>query len=184
MAIIVGRPINGITINGLEWLLDDAGNYELRFEDEEKAKEFLTKKGYTEEDMEWFEFVDVPDYEVIGKYIPAADGRPEIIEREYKGQGYIFKDNEAYYTSLDKVCYIAELSDEKYTHQSFLDIAAGDEGLAETLFDMVDWQMPESLLSDFEDSGEVDYCESCGKVFRCYEKTKCPHCEAPYEREE
>ena len=36
--IIVGRHINGITINPLEYLLDDAGN-EMQFESEEKARD-------------------------------------------------------------------------------------------------------------------------------------------------
>ena len=58
--IIVGRPINGITINGLEYLMDYEGDL-MTFESEEKAKEFLAEKGYTEEDMHWMVFEEVDD---------------------------------------------------------------------------------------------------------------------------
>ncbi len=58
--IAVGRPINGITINGLEYLLDDEGDL-MTFESEQKAKEFLAEKGYTEEDMYWMVFEEVDD---------------------------------------------------------------------------------------------------------------------------
>lgn len=58
--IAVGRHINGITINPLEYLLDDEGDL-MTFESEEKAKEFLAEKGYTEEDMYWMVFEEVDD---------------------------------------------------------------------------------------------------------------------------
>ena len=56
--VVVGRHINGITINPLEYLLDEEGE-PLVFENEEKAKEFLTEKGFTEEDMHWMIFEEV-----------------------------------------------------------------------------------------------------------------------------
>jgi hypothetical protein len=40
MAIVIGRPINGISINGLEYLLDENGDYK-QFESKEEAKTFL-----------------------------------------------------------------------------------------------------------------------------------------------
>jgi hypothetical protein len=40
MAIVIGRPINGISINGLEYLLDENGEYK-QFESTEEAKTFL-----------------------------------------------------------------------------------------------------------------------------------------------
>ena len=51
--IKVGRPINGISLNGLEWLLDDEGK-ELEFESKEIAMEFLREHGVdlTDEQME------------------------------------------------------------------------------------------------------------------------------------
>lgn len=55
MSIVVGRHIEGITLNPLEYLMDDAGK-EIQFETEEKAKEWLREKGFTDEDMENFSF--------------------------------------------------------------------------------------------------------------------------------
>jgi hypothetical protein len=40
MAIVIGRPINGISLNGLEYLLDEDGEYK-QFESTEEAKTFL-----------------------------------------------------------------------------------------------------------------------------------------------
>ena len=51
MSILIGRPINGISINGLEYVLDEHG-YEMLFENEAKAKQFLIDNGFTEEDIE------------------------------------------------------------------------------------------------------------------------------------
>lgn len=56
-AVIVGRPINGISINGLEWLLDDDGGY-IVFENADAAKKFLMEHGFEEEDMEKLVFVE------------------------------------------------------------------------------------------------------------------------------
>jgi hypothetical protein len=40
MSIVIGRPINGISINGLEYLLGEDGEYK-QFESREEAKTFL-----------------------------------------------------------------------------------------------------------------------------------------------
>lgn len=45
------RPINGISINGKECVLDKEGN-EILFDTMGEAKEFLAKHGYTEFDIE------------------------------------------------------------------------------------------------------------------------------------
>lgn len=49
--VIVGRPINGISINGLEWLMDDEDKV-LIFDGEDAAKEYLGERGFTDEDFE------------------------------------------------------------------------------------------------------------------------------------
>ena len=49
--VIVGRPIGGITLNGLEYLEDAAGD-PLYFEDETTAKRYLREYGVTEPEME------------------------------------------------------------------------------------------------------------------------------------
>jgi hypothetical protein len=63
----IGHPINGISINKLEYVLDDNGN-EMRFADETAAMEFLRGQGYKEEDIEneGILFTDVPKAE--GKF--------------------------------------------------------------------------------------------------------------------
>lgn len=49
--VIVGRPINGISLNGLEYILDDED--EIRYFDSiDEAKTLLREHGYDDEDME------------------------------------------------------------------------------------------------------------------------------------
>lgn len=67
---------------------------------------------------------------LIGSYSPENEGKPEIIDRDYYRQGWIFKDEDAFQNRPDDVCYIPELSDEKYTRNDILKILAGDEELA------------------------------------------------------
>lgn len=60
MSFVVARPIEGITINGLEFLLDDEGEM-LLFESKDEAKQFLTEHGETlnsEEMDEAYVFID------------------------------------------------------------------------------------------------------------------------------
>jgi hypothetical protein len=116
------------------------------------------------------------NYLKIGSYTPATDEMEAVIDREFYGQCYIFKDEEAYNTDLDKPCYIPELSDAIYTHQSFLDMMDGQEKLARDLFERVDWQHPETLIEEDFASGEYDICPECGRMFACYGRTTCPHC--------
>ena len=49
--VVVGRPINGITINGLEWLLTDEGEVMI-FDSEEQAKQFPKDHSVTDEALE------------------------------------------------------------------------------------------------------------------------------------
>lgn len=107
---------------------------------------------------------------VIGKYIPAAGDTEEYVEKEFFGQGFIYKNDEAFRRSMDRVCYIPEYSrlsyfDEetnedveygahtKYTRRDFIKLCNGNEKLAEMLFDDVDWQHPESLLEEWSECG-------------------------------
>lgn len=55
MKIIVGRAINGISINGLEYLTDNQGNT-MTFKDVPEAKKFLLKNGVSEQIIEDFVF--------------------------------------------------------------------------------------------------------------------------------
>lgn len=58
--VAVGRHIDGITINPLEYLLDDEGEL-IVFESEESAKDFLKGKGFTDDDIYWFVFEEVKE---------------------------------------------------------------------------------------------------------------------------
>ena len=48
---LIARPINGISINGNEYVLDDGGRA-ITFRDEEQARIFLLEHGMTEEEIE------------------------------------------------------------------------------------------------------------------------------------
>lgn len=54
--VIIGRPTNGISINGLEWLLDNNSEF-MRFSDSNAAKYFLLDNGEPIENIYsyWFE---------------------------------------------------------------------------------------------------------------------------------
>ena len=52
--IIIGKPVNGISLNGNEYLLNEKGQL-IKFDDTDKAKQFLKDNGYdhlTDEEME------------------------------------------------------------------------------------------------------------------------------------
>lgn len=116
-------------------------------------------------------------YKTVGRYIPESRDQPEVIEREYYGQGMIYKNWEAYYDTAypDQVCYIPELSDSLYTRQDFLDICNGQPEIADRIFEEVDWQSPETCLEDqwYE---ELAICPDCKKWYWCYDVEKCPNC--------
>ena len=98
---------------------------------------------------------------LVGSYSPERGNEPEKIDRDYYRQGWIFKDEDAFQNRPDDVCYIPELSDEKYTRNDILKILAGDEELAKTMFKELDWQHPESLLEDWKANGEIAWCPHC-----------------------
>ena len=58
MAVIIGRHINGITLNALEYLVDGHG-FTIKFKNEQIARDYLLSHGLTKEDIYWFVFVEV-----------------------------------------------------------------------------------------------------------------------------
>ena len=60
MTILIGHPINGIPINGLEYLLNQCGDL-AKFEDVAQAKQFLLDHGFENDEIE-----DCFVYEEIG----------------------------------------------------------------------------------------------------------------------
>ena len=116
-------------------------------------------------------------YLKIGSYTPETEDQEAVIDRGYYRQGWIFKDEEAFRLHPEQVCY--ELSDEGYTRQDFLAMCNGQEELAEFLFEMVDWQSPETLKSELLATYEIDFCPVCKKYyFMQGEQIPCPICEA------
>ena len=61
--IIVGRHIDGITINPLEYLLDENEEV-MKFINKKEAKSFLRLHGFADEDIYWlvFETIGGPVY--------------------------------------------------------------------------------------------------------------------------
>lgn len=54
--IIVGRPINSITLNDLEYLLDESGDI-IKFKSKEHAISYLKKRGMSDEDIYYMSFI-------------------------------------------------------------------------------------------------------------------------------
>ncbi|WP_110955732.1 hypothetical protein [Anaerosinus massiliensis] len=55
---IVGRHINGIFLNDLEYLLDENGEL-MQFESEESAVNFLKEKGATDDEIYYMTFKEI-----------------------------------------------------------------------------------------------------------------------------
>lgn len=55
---IVGRHINDISLNPLEYLLDGNGD-EMLFDSKACACAYLLKIGFTEDDIEWMHFQEI-----------------------------------------------------------------------------------------------------------------------------
>lgn len=50
-------------------------------------------------------------YLKVGTYVPGTEEKGPVIQRDYYRQGWIFKDEEAFLSHADQVCYVPELSD-------------------------------------------------------------------------
>jgi len=124
------------------------------------------------------------EYLKIGSYTPATDEAPEVIEREYYGQGDIFKDEEAFCNHYDKPCYAPELTDAVYTKQDFIDLCGGREDFAEICFDIVDWQSPDTWVLEQYTNGEWGDCPTCNYVYNRHSDPRpCEKCGGPLEYE-
>jgi len=71
-------------------------------------------------------------------------------------QGKIYMNFTAFENQTNDVCYISELSDTQYKYSDFLKIAKGNKNLAKIIFDMVDWQHPETIFEELCNNGEID----------------------------
>ena len=75
--VIVGKHINNITINPLEYLLDDDGEV-MEFANEDAAKAFLKGKGFTDDDLYWLVFETVPASNEKKDFMEAYEGINKI----------------------------------------------------------------------------------------------------------
>lgn len=78
--VAVGRPINGISINGNEWLLDDDDKLQV-FPDKSAAVQFLKDHGVSDDEMDYFTFDEDVDESELQKtcevtHRDAAEQRP------------------------------------------------------------------------------------------------------------
>ena len=108
--------------------------------------------------------------DVIGRKL--ADG---TYEREFYQQAWIYK-NPGNFAKKIGVCYVPELSDSEYTYRDFLELCGGNEQLAEYVFEMVDWQHPESFIdADLPYVGVLP-CGKCGYYYDMENYHYCPRC--------
>nr|WP_024835438.1 hypothetical protein [Clostridium sp. 12(A)] len=112
----------------------------------------------------------------IGKCIVNSDGDIIELEREFYGQGMIFKDEHAFRYEEKIPCYVPELSDTVYTREDFLRMCNNQEDIANVLFESVDWQHPETYLDEQFKEEEMNICKTCGKIFLSSEVENCPYC--------
>ena len=59
--VIVGKHINGITINPLEYLLDDDSGEAMKFISKQAAKAFLKRKGFSNDELDTLVFEVLQD---------------------------------------------------------------------------------------------------------------------------
>ena len=84
------------------------------------------------------------------------DEKTNSYRKENGGEGEIYMNFTAFENKSDKVCYIPELNDTKYTYNDFVRISKGNINLAKILFEMVEWQSPEVIFNELVDNGEID----------------------------
>lgn len=87
------------------------------------------------------------EYLLVGSYLPETD---EYV-RAWYGQGYVYKDENAYVNHPTATCYVPELSDARYTALDLVQLTGESmehHPLVDRLFDCLDWQHPESVLCE------------------------------------
>lgn len=113
----------------------------------------------------------------VGEFILGNQNHPGKISREYFGQGYIFKDEEAFLHHPEKACYISELSDVVYTKNDLLSLCRDNVKMAEECFYSLDWQHPESWIDEQCRNDEFGYCPVCGEYYAMHgTPCCCPKC--------
>lgn len=89
----------------------------------------------------------------IGDIELDIDGDLLSVARGGTEQGFVYKNEWAFYSHSDEICYIPELGDEPYRYQDFLELCEFEE-FAEDVFQTVDWQFPETYWDELDDDEE------------------------------
>ena len=100
----------------------------------------------------YFYFVESAEECLAQKFAHYQEEAAEYKEDCWNGE--IYKDPEAFESGVG-ICYIPENIDPEldgYRRSDFLTLVGGDVQAAERLFDLCDWQCPETLLAE-------DLCE-------------------------
>ena len=119
------------------------------------------------------------DGSIVGELFSTDKDGTEILKviKAPYNQGVIYKNPLAYKRKVG-ICYVPENDTfvSGYDYNDFLEIAEGNEEIADYLFDTVDWQHPETLFDENIREGEFAYCPSCGKLYMSYNKPICDDC--------
>lgn len=70
--VIIGRHVNGITINPLEYILDEDGDV-MEFNTKEEAVEFLRDNGITDEEIHYLVFKEVQKCDRCGELVDVEE---------------------------------------------------------------------------------------------------------------
>lgn len=84
-------------------------------------------------------------------------GRITKLKREFWGQGWIFKNWNAFEKHRDSPCYVPELSDTVYTGNDFMVLCDRQEEIAARLFCEVDWQSPAALMHEWDNGRTLEF---------------------------
>jgi hypothetical protein len=113
----------------------------------------------------------------VGKILRIEGDMEEYVAFEYLNQGWFYKDSEAFEKGSG-ICYIPEYAvdefggkmvaletlnffrmidiKDKYTYTDFMNLVGNNHGKAKVLFEMLDWQHPESLYQELEEMEEIE----------------------------
>lgn len=95
------------------------------------------------------------------------DKRLDEFKPNTLGQGFGYKSTKSWeQLGMDEVCYVPEYGYEEfknvpsfediYSKRDFIDICNGNEGLAQNLYEDVDWQSPETLWYEWNMYGTLE----------------------------
>ncbi|WP_186423793.1 hypothetical protein [Lacrimispora celerecrescens] len=88
----------------------------------------------------------------------------------------IYKNSEAFYRSLSRVCFIPKIAGRRYTGEDLLELSLGQKEIAEEMFLSIDGQDPEAWLDELFRIGELAICPICNRIYQSYMVPECPLC--------